>query len=76
MAANHEAGEANMAPGGSLRSGEIDDLLKAIHNELKSIRSELKRQDEQLRLGAQSTSISHGHIREEMQNRVSRIDRS
>jgi hypothetical protein len=68
MATKRDAGEANMAP--SLQSAEISDLLKAILDELKSIRCEFKRQDEQIRLVSQSVPISQGHLGEERQNPV------
>jgi hypothetical protein len=74
MATKHEAEESNMAP--SLQSVEISDLLKAILDELKSIRCELNRQDEQIRLVSQSVPISQGHMRKEREDPVSRLDRS
>lgn len=63
-----------MAP--SLQSVEISDLLKAILDELKSIRCELNRQDEQIRLVSQSVPISQRDMRKEREDPVSRLDRS
>ena len=63
-----------MAP--SLQSVEISDLLKAILDELKSIRCELNRQDEQIRLVSQSVPISQGHMRKEREDPVSRLNRA